>query len=88
MAENPPDGGTPLYRVTRVEDSTMLSPTGSGFQRSKKVYYVTADGTTSYVEVPFRDFTANTVHDLINQDLGNLLETISRTGPVMPPQGY
>src|SRR5579859_6314989 len=70
----------PLYRVLRVEDATMVGPTG-GFQRSKRVYFVLSNGTTSFVEVPLASFNRQTVQNLIDQDVQQLLEVHNITGP-------
>ena len=76
--------GQPLWKVTHVDDSTMLGDRG-GFQRSKKVYFQLADGTASFVEVPLTSFTKATVDSLIEQHVGSLLEVLNTQGPMMGP---
>jgi hypothetical protein len=80
---NAGQAGSPLYRVTRVEDSTMLGASG-GFQRSKKVWYVLSDGTSSYVEIPLSGFTRDNVANLIDQHVGDLLDVLTIAGPSIP----
>lgn len=74
---------SPLYSVTRVEDSTMLGTSG-GFQRSKRVYFVLSNGTSSYVEIPLNGFTRDNVANLIEQHVGDLLDVLTISGPPVP----
>lgn len=46
----------PLWRVTDIRDSSMILPNG-GPVRTKRVSFVLADSTPSYVEVPLDSFT-------------------------------
>jgi hypothetical protein len=75
-------GGSALYRVTRVDDSTMLANAG-GFQRSKKVYFTLADGTTSFIEIPLTSFTRDNVANAIDAHVGELLQVLNIQGPDM-----
>lgn len=81
-----PEGGS-LWRVTHVDDSTMIGDRG-GFQRSKKVYYQTSDGSQSYVELPLTSFNRANVERLINDHLNDLLDVLTLTGPPLQPPPY
>lgn len=57
---------TPLWKVTEIRDTTIIVPNG-GPVRAKRVSFVLADGTTSYVEVPLDQFTQTAVAAQIAQ---------------------
>jgi hypothetical protein len=84
--DSAPENSVPLYRITNVEDSTMIGPSG-GFQRAKRIYFAVAGGPTSYVEVPLTEFKRETVNNLILQHVADLSEVLALQGPPVPPPG-
>lgn len=73
----------PLYTVGRIEDSTMIGQSG-GYVRSKRVYYTLADGSGSYIEVPFSDFNRSNVEKLLDAAVGTHLDVATIQGAAVP----
>lgn len=84
--EERPAGTVPLYTVGPITDATMIGPSG-GYVRSKRVHYVLADGTGSFVEVPLTDFNRANVQKLIDAAVETHLDVATIQGAPVP-QAY
>jgi len=78
-----PDGMQPLYTVGTITDTTMLGPSGQ-YVRAKRVPYVLADGTQSYIEVPLADFNRATVQRLLDAAVMTHLDVATIQGAAVP----
>lgn len=77
----------PIYRPIRVEDSSSYEPL-KGTVRTKKIHYVLADGTQSWVDVPHEDFNAETVEQRLREEAERHFRVMDIAAPIMqlPPQ--
>lgn len=70
---------TPVWTVTRIEDS--YGPTSfGGSNRVKRVYFRLMDGTESYVDVPFSDFTVAKVAAAIETHVMEMINVLDLKG--------
>lgn len=56
----------PLWQVTEIKDTSIIIPNG-GPVRAKRISFMLADGTDSYVEVPLDSFNPPAVAAQIEQ---------------------
>lgn len=73
------DGTTPLWEVTSVEDTYGPTSIG-GSNRIKRVNFKLMDGSTSYVDVPFADFTAAKVAAAIETHVAHTIDVLQLKG--------
>lgn len=60
---------TPRYRPIKVQDTSELDGLGRAV-RAKRVDYQLADGTQSYVTIPFDQYNADTLRALLEAEAG------------------
>ena len=72
-------GNTPVWEVTSVEDT--YGPTSfGGDNRIKRVNFRLLDGTKSYIDVPFADFTAAKVAAAIERHVQDMIDVLQLKG--------
>jgi hypothetical protein len=74
----------PAWYVTRVEDTTAI--VGIQPMAVKRVHLRIADGTDTSIDVPVRDYNAQTVKRLGDELARNHFEVISQHGELIPRQ--
>lgn len=65
--------GQPMWEVYKVEDTYGPTSLG-GSNRIKRVYFHVLGSSDSYIDVPFAEFNAANVAQLIDQHVANIID--------------
>lgn len=72
----------PLYTILRTEDTAIVGGPAIS-TRGKRVWFRTARGDQSYIEVPLSDFNAETVNAAIMEAVKHIYMVGDLQGPMV-----